>query len=101
MVKSWKARKMVPGKDTIGVMAVHYGLSPSTVIRVIKSAKAEVIREDGFRGVIRMVNRAAGSGTSWLTNGWSDGKFGVDPNTTRLTKSSIMAVSQWAHQNSA
>lgn len=86
MSDSWKARKMVPGKDTINTMALHYGTTPATLREVIRKAKAEVIREDGFQGTFTLVKKATV---------WSDGQVGVDLATTKLTKAAILAVVQW------
>jgi hypothetical protein len=89
---SFKARQMVPGKDTLSVMAMHYGLKPSTVRDIIKSANVPVIREDGFKGEIIMVSYAPGKRK---VLGWSDGQVGIDPDKTKLTKPAIMAVAHW------
>ncbi len=88
--QSWKARKMIPGKDTISVMALHYGLKPSKVRDIIKTAGADVIREDGYQGGLVAIS----SGKT-RTVGWSDGQA-VDPATTKLTRSAIKAVARWA-----
>jgi len=105
--KTWKARKMVPSKDTISVMALHYGLRPSKVRDIIKSAGVKVIREDGFKG--KLVNLGGKRnaivvglspqlmGQKFIA-GWEDGRIGVDPATTRLTKAAIMAVAFWKFQ---
>lgn len=104
MVQSWKARQMVPGKDTISVMAKHYGLKPSKVRDIVKEAGVQVIREDGFRGTLVMVTvDEAVIGQPKLRKtrlaGWSDGTVGIDPATTKLTKPAIMAVARWKHEN--
>lgn len=104
MEQSWKARQMVPGKDTISVMAKHYGLRPSVVRDIVKTAGVQVIREDGFRGTLTMVIvDEAVIGQSKLRKtrlaGWSDGKVGINPATTKLTRPAIMAVARWKHEN--
>lgn len=101
MSESWKARKMVPGRDTIRVMATHYGLKPSDVRDIIRKAGAKVIREDGFRGYLHMttvsgvrVGKPEVKRSKVIA--WSDGSLGVDADTTKLTKEAIMAVATWA-----
>jgi hypothetical protein len=86
MTASWVARKMIPGRDTVSVMAMHYGLRPNQVRDVIKEAGVEVIREDGFKGTLVKKSR----GTAW-----SDGQVGFDPETTKLTRTAIMTVARW------
>jgi hypothetical protein len=87
---------MQPGHDTVDVMATHYGVTPAAVRDAIKSAGAEVIREDGYRGTLAMV--AAGESGKKKIVGWSDGQAGFDPTTTKLTKSAILAVARWKIQ---
>jgi hypothetical protein len=84
--ESWKARKMVPGKDTIATMALHYGTTPATLREVIRKAGAEVIRDDGLKLTFVLAKK---------TTVWSDGRVGVDLATTALTKAAISAVVQW------
>lgn len=91
--QSWKARQMVPGQDTISIMAMHYGFKPSQVRDIIKAAGVEVIREDGFKGQLVSVKGSR-------TPGWSDGQVGVDPATTKLTRPAIKAVADWAWRKS-
>ncbi|HEY6020510.1 MAG TPA: hypothetical protein VIY48_11675 [Candidatus Paceibacterota bacterium] len=105
MSESWTARKMVPGKDTISVMAMHYGFKPSVVRDVIRAAGVKVIREDGFKGYLHMktvsgssVGKPGVRRTKVIT--WSDGSLGVDPATTKLTKEAIKAVAFWAFNKS-
>jgi hypothetical protein len=100
MTVTWQARKMVPGKDTLAVMAMHYGISTGTIIEVVLEAGADVIREDGFHGFVAMVDtKSRLDGT--LRNrhrkvaGWSDGQVGVNPETTKLTRTAIRAVASW------
>jgi hypothetical protein len=69
----WTARKMVPGKDTLSVMAMHYGITTSTIIEVVRTADADVIREDGFHGFLAAVKNGL-RGRPKL--GWSDGQVG-------------------------
>lgn len=100
----FKARKMIPGKDTISVMAMHYGLKPSKVRDIIKQAGAEVIREDGHRGRLvnlttSMVSDASGQVTSKIRSVVWDDCQSVDPMTTKLTRQSIMAVADWVLSN--
>ena len=105
MVKSWKARKMVPGKDTLSIMAMHYGLSPSKARDIIISAGVKVIREDGFKGKLlvfgkRNVSAIVVGLSPRLMNqrrvtGWEDGLIGVELATTKLTRPAIRAVAQW------
>lgn len=102
MTQSWKARPMIPGRDTISIMALHYNLAPTKVKEVIRRAAVEVIREDGFRGTVTLVEPYNPGGgyngrRSRKVVGWSDGEVGVNPATTKLTKAAIMAVSRWAH----
>lgn len=89
MESTWKARQMVAGKDTIRIMAEHYGLKPSAVRDIVKQAGVELIREDGFRGPL------VRKGSSYE---WSDG-LRVDLETTKLTKAAILAVAQWKFQH--
>jgi hypothetical protein len=101
MTQSFMARKMVPGKDTIKVMALHYGLKPSVVRDVIRKAGVKVIREDGYRSKLVFAdtrNAVVSSRTLRPSKvvGWEDGELGVDPETTRLTKAAIMAVAHWS-----
>ena len=93
MTQTFTARQMVPSVDTIAVMAMHYGLKPSTVRDVIKRSGAKLIREDGFRGTLVSI-----PGASRVK--WSDGVEGVNPKTTKLTRKAIMAVAQWKFQQS-
>jgi hypothetical protein len=93
MTQTFKARQMVPSRDTIAVMALHYGLKPSIVRDVIKRAGAKLIREDGFRGTLVSI-----PGASRVR--WSDGVEGVDPKTTKLTRKAITAVSRWKFEQS-
>lgn len=93
MTQSFKARQMVPSKDTIAVMALHYGLKPSTVRDVIKRARVKLIREDGFKGTLVSI-----PGASRVK--WSDGVEGVDPKTTKLTRPAINAVAKWKFEQS-
>lgn len=100
MSESWKARKMVPGKDTISTMALHYGTNTSTLIEAIRASEAEVIRADGHQGSLALVGtKQRLDGTERNRNrkvlGWADGQIGVDPNTTKLTKAAIFAVVAW------
>lgn len=100
MVSSFKARQMVPGKDTIGVMAMHYGLKPSQVRDIIMQAGVQVIREDGFKSALATAKKQIVPGarkTSVVV--WSDGVEGVDPATTKLTKEAIMTVAKWKHEH--
>lgn len=91
-MQSIKARKTVPGRDTISVIASRYGLTPRRVRDIIRVAGAEVVREDGFRG--KLVGVKDGHvGRPKL--GWSDGQVGVDPATTKLTRAAIRAVATW------
>jgi hypothetical protein len=105
MTESWTARKMVAGKDTVRVMATHYGLKPSTVLEIIKAAEAPLFREDGYRGYLHtktLSGEAAGKPSVKRTTVmmWSDGTVGVDPLTTKLTKAAIRAVALWAWRKS-
>lgn len=100
MSESWKARKMVPGKDTISTMALHYGTNSGTLIEVIRVSGADVIRDDGYKGpLVRVHSRAKLDGTLRNRNrnvlGWGDGKVGVNPAFTLLTTAAIRAVAQW------
>jgi hypothetical protein len=100
MTVTWKARKMVPGKDTLAVMAMHYGISTGTITEIVLEAGADVIREDGFRGSVTMVDtKSRLDGTLRSRNrkvaGWSDGQVGVNPETTKLTRTAIRAVVSW------
>lgn len=97
MSDSWKARKMVPGKDTISTMALHYGTTPATLREVIKQAGVEVIREDGFKGALATVKSVSHKSR---VIGWSDGVPGVDSSTTKLTRAAISAVVQWKIEQS-
>lgn len=103
MPVAWKARKMVSGKDTIAVMAMHYGLRPSKVRDIIREAGAKVIREDGYKSKLVMVESEVRSlmlgARRTKVVGWEDGSAGVDPSTTKLTKPAIMAVALWKHQH--
>lgn len=98
---SWVARQMVPGKDTIRVMATHYGLKPSVVTDIIRRAGAPLVREDGYKSRIHL-QRTHGAvvGKPWRrqvsTPAWSDGSLGVDPTTTKLTRPAINAVADYA-----
>lgn len=96
MEESWKARKMVPGEDTLSIMAMHYGLKPNVVRDVVKQAGVEVIREDGFTGTLTMVTSRV---AKRRVIGWSDGQEGVDPDTTKLTEVAIKTISLWKHEN--
>ncbi len=97
--QSWKARKMVPGRDTISTMAMHYGLKPSQIRDIIMSAKSPLLREDGYRGALVMVDNRSGVGVrKTKVIGWGDGQEGVNPDTTKLTKSAILAVAHWRLQ---
>lgn len=98
---SWKARQMVPGKDTIRVIATHYGLKPSQVVDIARKASAPLIREDGFESRIHLQRtRGAVVGRPWRhmvsTPAWSDGSLGVDPMTTKITRPAINAVADYA-----
>lgn len=86
MSESWKARKMVPGKDSIATMALHYGTTPATLREVIRKAGAEVIRDDGLKLTFVLAKKATV---------WSDGQVGINLATTALTKAAISAVVQW------
>ncbi len=108
MQQSWKARKMVPGKDTLSTMALHYGISDVAIRDIILQLGVEVFREDGFRGTLEMVvTQEASSGQTRNRNrkviGWSDGQPGVNISTTKLTKQAIMTVARWKieHQDAA
>lgn len=105
MTQTFRARQMVPRKDTISVMALHYGLKPSDVRDIIRAAGAPVIREDGFKGYLHMTT------VSGLRVGkpeakrskvfaWSDGMLGVNPDTTKLTRKAILAVARWKFEQS-
>lgn len=102
MEQSWKARPMVPGKDTLSVMAMHYGLTPKTIVEVVRESGADVIRVDGFRGNLTLVGtRERLDGTprnrSRKVLGWSDGLAGAtDPSTIKLTRAAIREISRWA-----
>ena len=103
MAKSWQARQMVPGKDTLSTMAMHYGITHGTIIEVVRQADVQVIREDGFLGFLGLVDtKARLDGTLRNRNrkvaGWSDGQVGVNPETTKLTRPAIIAVAQWKFQ---
>ena len=108
MTQSFKARQMVPGKDTIRVMATHYGLKPSVVRDIIMKAGVKVVREDGFRGKLADLSRGdfvvAGLSPRLMSMkkivGWEDGTIGVDPLTTKLTRKAITAVALWKFQQS-
>lgn len=89
MSQSWKARKMVPGKDSIATMALHYGTTPATLREVIRKAGSKVIRDDGFKGTFVLVKKATV---------WSDGRVGIDLATTTLTREAITAVVLWKIQ---
>jgi hypothetical protein len=91
-MQSFKARQMVPGKDTISVIAMHYGFTPSHVRDIIMKAGARVTREDGFTGTLLKAK-------TFKFAVWSDGRVGVNPAKTKLTRQAIKAVSQWAWQN--
>lgn len=101
MQRSWKARKMIPGRDTLDTMAMHYGITTVAIRNILFNAGADLIREDGFRGQLKMV---APQETSLRSRprkvlGWSDGQVGIDTDTTKLTRSAIDAVVQWKIQN--
>lgn len=89
---------MVPGRDTLSTMALHYGITHSEIRQIVENAGVPVIREDGFRGTITPV-RNGHVGRPRL--GWSDGRVGVDVETTRLTKLAIREVSLWKHRQNA
>lgn len=100
METSFKARQMVPGRDTLSTMAMHYGISNTTIMEVVREASADVIRADGFHGFLNLVSTNQRlDGTPRNRNrkvlGWSDGEVGVNPETTKLTRTAIRAVAAW------
>lgn len=106
MAQSWKARQMVPGKDNISTMALHYGLKSTDVQQVCREAGVDLVREDGFRGTLAMVDsKVTLAGQPRNRNrkvlGWSDGQVGVNPETTKLTRSAITSVARWAFANTS
>ena len=100
MAQSWMARQMVPGKDNLSTMAMHYGIGTGTIIEVIRDSGAGVIRADGHKGSLILVgSKERLDGTLRNRNrkvtGWDDGQIGVDPATTILTRPAILAVADW------
>lgn len=97
---------MVPGRDTVSVMALHYGLKPSLVRDIIKQAGVPVIRgTDGHRGTLvnlttMMISQAEGEVTSRLRSVVWDDAQPFDPETTKLTRAAIMTVARWKIENS-